>query len=139
MTYENVNSSPSEKDEVLIDLAETLSNEYAKTDGNADTFGIWCIPGEGMLQETCIQFSGGSFSPWDYRNPQISKLVRSLWNLTERSWSCLILVIFANTGEFKAEFLSESELDRDLEEYYDFPGQARQFLEVANDTFQHLS
>lgn len=139
MTQASNDSNPANKDELFLDVVNLVANEYQKTQGSADIFGIWCMPHESMLLSTCIEYSGDSFAPWKHRNPDIPEAILSLSKSADRSWSCLILVISAKTGEFKMEFLNDAELERDLEPYYDFPGQARQFLAVSNGTFKHVS
>ena len=139
MTQVSNDSSPVNKDELLLDVVNLVADAYQKTQGSADIFGIWCMPHESMLLSTCIEYSGDSFAPWKHRHPDVPRAILSLWSLMDRSWSCLILVISAKTGEFKVEFLNEAEIERDLEPYYDFPGQTRQFLAVSNGSFKHVS
>lgn len=134
----NDNQSKVDKDALITEIVKHLHIEHGNAGHSSEAYGIWCLPSQGVVVQTCLKMKGDNVSTWKHRNPAIIDAINSLWVCMDKSWACMIIAVFSHSGEYLAEFLSEADIERDFNGYYDLQGQTNQFISVASGEFIHV-
>ena len=122
-------------DEALSALASDFYSVHNKTGSDAHTIGLRAIPEEGMLITSAYRSSGDGIQRWTYQSTELSDEIFNLWNLMNREWYCLFLIVITDTREFVAEFLDPSEAEEGMFFPGDVEGEISQFLKIKNRNF----